>query len=193
LRPIRCPGEHPLLDDPRTTTCTIENEKDDKLKLRKITVATVALAAALTMSACSSDEGDSTTTTAKTTTTTTTTAAAAYPPVPTVQGLNDMLAQAFDETVPADQKTNLVEGAAADPALIDQVAAAAKQAGAQVTVLDVNDNENGTATAGIETKIGDQVATGTVDFVAEDGVWKLSKNSACGIVAMASLQSPACA
>ncbi|MDV2475257.1 hypothetical protein F8M49_07150 [Rhodococcus zopfii] len=164
------------------------------MKLRKITVATVALAAALTMSACSSDEGDSTTTTAKTTTaTTTTTEAAAYPPVPTVEDLNAMLAEAFDETVPADQKTNLVEGAAADPALIDQVAAAAKQAGAQVTVLDVNDNENGTATAGIETKIGDQVATGTVDFVAEDGVWKLSKNSACGIVAMASLQSPACA
>ncbi|WP_425415092.1 hypothetical protein [Rhodococcus phenolicus] len=186
--------EHPLLDDPSTTTCTIENEKDDKLKLRKITVATVALAAALTMSACSSDEGDSTTTTAKTTTATTTTAeTAAYPPVPTVEDLNAMLAKAFDETVPADQKTDLVEGSAADPGLIDQVAAAAKQAGAQVTVLDVNDNENGTATAGIETKIGDQVATGTVDFVAEDGVWKLSKNSACGIVAMASLQSPACA
>jgi len=187
--------EHPLLDDPSTIPCTIENEKDEKLKLRKITVATVALAAALTMSACSSDEGDSTTTTAKTTTaaTTTTTEAAAYPPVPTVEDLNAMLAQAFDETVPADQKVNLVEGAAADPTLIDQVAAAAKQAGAQVTVLDVNDNENGTATAGIETTIGDQVATGTVDFVAEDGVWKLSKNSACGIVAMASLQSPACA
>ncbi|MGW0020474.1 hypothetical protein ACWDUD_19270 [Rhodococcus sp. NPDC003382] len=187
--------EHPLLDDPSTNPCTIENEKDEKLKLRKITVATVALAAALTMSACSSDEGDSTTTTAKTTTaaTTTTAEAAAYPPVPTVEDLNAMLAQAFDETVPADQKVDLVEGAAADPTLIDQVAAAAKQAGAQVTVLDVNDNENGTATAGIETKIGDQVATGTVDFVAEDGVWKLSKNSACGIVAMASLQSPACA
>jgi ABC-type glycerol-3-phosphate transport system substrate-binding protein len=163
------------------------------LKLRKITVATVALAAALTMSACSSDDGGSTETTAKTTTATTTTEVVAdYPPVPTPEELQASLDRAFDETVPAEEKTDLVQGAELDPTLIDQVAIAAKQAGAVITIIDVNDNENGTATAGIETQLGDQVATGTVDFVAEDGVWKLSKNNACGIVAAAQLQTPAC-
>ncbi|CCW10575.1 hypothetical protein RAJCM14343_4604 [Rhodococcus aetherivorans] len=188
--------EHPLLDEPSTVhPCTIENEKDEKLKLRKITVATVALAAALTMSACSSDDGGSSTSTSAKTTTSTTTAAAQYPPVPTVEDLNAMLAKAFDETVPAEEKVNLVQGAEQDPALIDQVAAAAKQAGAQITVLDVNDNQNGTVTAGIETLLAgaQQPAVGTVDFVAENGVWKLSKNNACAIVATAQLQSPACA
>jgi len=164
------------------------------LKLRKITVATVALAAALTMSACSSDdEGSSTTTTSTTTATTTTEAASQYPPVPTVEELQTMLDTAFDETVPAAEKVDLVQGAEADPALIDQVAAAAKQANATITILDINDNENGTATAGIETAMGDQVSTGVVNFVAEDGVWKLSKDNACAIVSLAGLQSPVCA
>ena len=96
-------------------------------------------------------------------------------------------------TTPSAAEGLAPQGDASHKELVLRAIDAAKQAGAQVTVLDVNDNENGTATAGIETTIGDQVATGTVDFVAEDGVWKLSKNSACGIVAMASLQSPACA
>lgn len=165
------------------------------MKLRKITVATVALAAALTMSACSSDDDSSSTAATATTTTTTTTteAAAQYPPVPTVEELQAMLDTAFDETVPADQKANLVQGAEADPELINQVADAAKQANATITILDINDNENGTVTAGIETAMGDQVSTGTVNFVAEDGVWKLSKDNACGIVALAGLESPVCA
>jgi hypothetical protein len=188
--------DHPLLDETEArTSCTIENEKDEKLKLRKITVATVALATALTMSACSSDDGGSSAeTTATTTTATTTTEVVAdYPPVPTVEELQGMLDRAFDETVPAVEKTDLVQGAEADPTLIPQVAAAAKQAGAKVTIIDINDNEDGTATAGIENTIGDQVATGIVNFVAEDGVWKLSKNDACNIVNLAQLQSPACA
>ena len=163
------------------------------MKLRKITVATVALAAALTMSACSSDDGGSTETTAKTTTATTTTEVVAdYPPVPTPEELQASLDRAFDETVPAAEKTDLVEGAELDPTLIDQIAAAAKQAGAAITIIDVNDNEDGTATAGIETQIGDQVSSGIVNFVAEDGVWKLSKNDACSIVNLAQLQTPAC-
>jgi len=169
------------------------------LKLRKITVATVALAAALTMSACSSDDGDSTTTTtAKTTTSTTTSAtqAADYPPVPTVEDLNADLARAFDLNVPAAEKTDLVQGAEEDPELINMVAQAANDAGVQVTVVDVTDNENGTITAGVEMLLqgSDQPSFGTVDFVAEDGTWKVSKDYACSIVVnVAQLQSPACA
>ncbi|MCK0092886.1 hypothetical protein HCA61_02900 [Rhodococcus sp. HNM0563] len=165
------------------------------MKLRKITVATVALAAALTMTACSSDDGGSTETTAANSTVETTTSEAAasdYPPVPTVEELQTMLDQAFDGSIPAEEKQNLVQGAELDPTLIDQVAAAAQQAGAKVTIIDINDNEDGTATAGIETAIGDQVSTGTVMFVAEDGYWKLSQDNACAIVSLAALQTPAC-
>ncbi len=174
------------------------NEKDEKLKLRKITVATVALAAALTMSACSSDDGGSSSeTTAKTSTTTTAAAPAVdYPPVPTVEELNADLARAFDLSVPAAEKTDLVQGAEEDPELINMVAQAANDAGVQVNVVDVTDNENGTITAGVEMALAgsDQPSFGTVDFVAEDDTWKVSKDYACSIVInMAQLQSPACA
>lgn len=173
------------------------NEKDEKLKLRKITVASVAIAAALTMSACSSDEGDSTETTTTATTTATTEAAPAvdYPPVPAVEELNADLARAFDLSVPAAEKTDLVQGAEEDPELINKVAQAANDAGVQVNVVDVTDNENGTITAGVEMALAgsEQPSFGTVDFVAEDDTWKVSKDYACSIVInMAQLESPAC-
>ncbi|WP_241386185.1 hypothetical protein [Rhodococcus sp. CH91] len=168
------------------------------MKLRKITVATVALAAALTMSACSSDDGgNSAETTAETTTTTTETVAAVdYPPVPSAEELNAELARAFDLNVPASEKTDLVQGAEEDPELINKVAQAANDAGVQVNVVDVTDNENGTITAGVEMALAgsEQPSFGTVDFVAEDDNWKVSKDYACSIVInMAQLQSPACA
>ncbi|MFX1757692.1 lipoprotein [Rhodococcus gordoniae] len=167
------------------------------MKLRKITVATVALAAALTMSACSSDDGGSSSETAKTSTTTTAAAPVAdYPPVPSPEELNADLARAFDLNVPASEKTDLVQGAEEDPELINKVAQAANDAGVQVNVVDVTDNENGTITAGVEMALAgsNQPSFGTVDFVAEDGTWKVSKDYACSIVInMAQLQSPACA
>ncbi len=108
------------------------------MKLQKMTVAAVAIAAALTMTACGSDEKtDSPTTTSKTTTTTTASDSTDAPvALPTAPELNAKVAQALDETVPAADKVNLVQGAEADPELINQVAAAAKAAGAQVEILD---------------------------------------------------------
>lgn len=168
-------------------------QRNKDLKFRKTTVATVALAAALTMTACSSDESDDAgTATTTTTTTSATPEAAAYPPVPTAAELNASLAMAFDETVPLEQKVPLVQGAEQDPELINQVAAAAKANNAVITVVDVVDGGDGTATAGVDMIIGGNPNPGSVVFVAEDGVWKLSKDNACGFVSLAQLTSPVC-
>ncbi len=81
------------------------------------------------MTACGSDDKtDSPTTTSKTTTTTTASDSTDAPValLPTAPELNAKVAQALDETVPAADKVNLVQGAEADPELINQVAAAAK-------------------------------------------------------------------
>lgn len=166
-----------------------------EVKHRTTIAAAVALTAALGLSGCGSDDGGSDS--AEQTTTTvaaTTTTAAAYPPVPTVEKLNADLAMAFDETVPLEQKIQLVQGAEQDPELINKVAAAAKANNAQIEVIDVVDGQDGTATAGINMVIGDAPPNpGTVMFVVEDGVWKMSKDNACGFVALAQLTSPACA
>ncbi|QPG91984.1 hypothetical protein AWH04_13885 [Rhodococcus erythropolis] len=167
------------------------------MKLQKMTVAAVAIAAALTMTACSSGEKEaSPTTSSKTTTATTTPSGDPVPELPTSAELNGKVAQALDESVPAADKVNLVQGAEQDPELINQVAAAAKAAGAQVEILDpVTDTGSETAAASLNIVVnGQPLQQGLqASFVYEDGVWKLSKTTACQIVGVAGLTSPACA
>ncbi len=113
---------------------------------------------------------------------------------PTPAELNANLARAFDATIPAANKIALVQGAQADPELIDRVveAALANRASAQVT--DVTDLGDGTVAATVVMTFDGQPAPESViTFVAEDGVWKLSKDNACGIVSVAGLSSQACA
>lgn len=165
------------------------------MKLRKMTIAGVAIAAALTMSACSDDPGTSATETTTTTTAAATTTEAALE-VPTAAELNALLVKGLDPAVPLEEKTALVEGSEQDPQLINQVAAAAKQFGAEVKVLDpVIDNGNGTASAQLQLTVNGEVQQGglAATFIpTEDGSWKLSKDTACTIVGMAQLTSPAC-
>ncbi|MFC4602131.1 hypothetical protein [Rhodococcus kronopolitis] len=163
------------------------------MMLRKTLVAGVAVAAALTLGACSSDGGDPAPTTTKTTTTAAEAAPDEYPAPPTAAELNAMLAKGLDPATPVAEKTTLVEDGAADPGLFDQVAAAAKAANATVTVVDpILDNGDGTLTATVNMDIGGQVNPGTATFVVENGAWVLSKEYACNMVKLASLTSPAC-
>ncbi|WP_232433667.1 hypothetical protein [Rhodococcus sp. AW25M09] len=157
-------------------------------------VAGIAVAAALTMTACSSDDGD---TTATTTTAVTTSAAApapdaSYPPVPSVEQLNTELNRGLDPNVPVEEKAALIQGASEDPELINQVAAAAVANNAQIEITSVDDLGTGVLNAGITITLNGQANPGTFQFVPEDGVWKLSKENACGIVSLAQLTSPAC-
>ncbi|MGW4481613.1 hypothetical protein [Rhodococcus triatomae] len=164
------------------------------MMLRKTLVAGVAVAAALTLGACSSDDGDTTpATTSKATTTTAVAAPDDTPPVPTAAELNAMLVKGLDPATPIEEKVTLVEDGQTDPGLFDQVAAAAKQNNASVEVVDpILDNGDGTLTATVNMTIGGQVNPGTATFVVQDGQWVLSKEYACNIVKLANLTSPAC-
>ncbi|MEU3472412.1 MULTISPECIES: hypothetical protein [Rhodococcus] len=157
-------------------------------------VAGIAIAAALTMTACSSggDEEPTTTTTAATTSASVAPDAGAYPPVPTVEELNGQLARGLDPNVPVEEKAALIQGASADPELINQVAAAAVANNAQIEITSIDDLGTGVLNAGITITLNGQANPGTFQFVPEDGVWKLSKDNACGIVSLAQLTSPAC-
>lgn len=116
-------------------------------------------------------------------------------PAPTPTELNASLLRAFDESVPAAEKVTLVQGAEADPQLIDQVVAAAKANKAAAQVTDVTDLGDGTVAATVVMTLDGQPAPESIiiNFVAEDGVWKLSQENACGFVSLAGLSSPACA
>lgn len=176
-----------------------QSEKDKHLKLRntsKAMVAGIAIAAAFTMTACGSDDEG------KTPTTTTSAASSAsaapdasgdYPPVPSPEELNTELLRGLDPAVPVEEKAQLIQGAEADPDLINQVAAAAVANGADIQITSVDDLGDGTLNAGATLTINGQANPGNFTFVAEDGKWKLSKDNACGLVQLAQLTSPACA
>ena len=157
-------------------------------------VAGIAIAAALTMTACSSggEEEPTTTTTAATTSASVAPDAGAYPPLPTVEELNGQHARGLDPNVPVEEKAALIQGASADPELINQVAAAAVANNAQIEITSIDDLGTGVLNAGITITLNGQANPGTFQFVPEDGVWKLSKDNACGIVSLAQLTSPAC-
>ncbi|NLU82933.1 hypothetical protein [Rhodococcus sp. HNM0569] len=170
------------------------------MKLRKMTVATVAVAAALTMSACSSDDGDSTESTSAEATTSaaeeSTAAEGEIAELPTAAELNGLLAQGLDPNVPLEEKTSMVEGSEEDPELINQVAQAARDANVQVEVIDpVIDNGDGTASGQLQLSVNGEPQQGgpAATFVpGENGEWKLSKVTACQIVSLAGLTSAAC-
>jgi len=115
-------------------------------------------------------------------------------PAPTAAELNADLARAFDETVPAAEKVVLVQGAQNDPQLVDQVVAAAQANKVSAQVTEVTDLGDGTVAATTVVTLDGQPGPESIfTFVAEDGVWKLTQDNACTIVAMAGLHSPACA
>ena len=115
-------------------------------------------------------------------------------PAPTAAELNADLARAFDETVPAAEKVVLVQGAQNDPQLVDQVVTAAQANKVSAQVTEVTDLGDGTVAATTVVTLDGQPGPESIfTFVAEDGVWKLTQDNACTIVAMAGLHSPACA
>ena len=68
-----------------------------------------------------------------------------YPPVPTAEALNEELMRGLDPAVPVEEKAMLIQGAEEDPELINQVAAAAVQNGAQIEITSVDDLGDGHA------------------------------------------------
>ena len=176
-------------------TTAHSNVKDEQLKLRNTSrtlVAGMAIAAALTMTACSSDDSDAkSTTSAKATTSASATAAANLPPTPSVADLNAELQKGLDPNVPLDQKVGMIQGAEADPELINRVADAAKQNNIIVSVTAVS-LVNDALTAEANFNVNGQNNPATVPFVAEDGKWKIEKSWACNLLATAQVTSPAC-
>lgn len=118
--------------------------------------------------------------------------ASAYPPVPSAADLNEELKRGFDPAVPSAEKAVFIQAAEDDPSLIEHVVSAAVTNDAIVEITGVDDLGDGTLSAGATLTIGGQPNPTTMIFVAENGVWKLSRDNACALVGLAGLTSAAC-
>ncbi|WP_307829792.1 YceI family protein [Antrihabitans stalagmiti] len=175
--------------------------KDEQLKLRSTSralIAGMAIVGAITMTACGSDDksADSPTTTSAAAATTSASAGsrdANLPAQPTPEELNAQFQRALDPAVPVEEKVDQVQGAEADPALVGQFVEAARNAGATVTITKVEPLGTNELQAAGTFSINGQPGDITVDFVAEDGKWKLKKEWVCTLLTNLQQPSPACA
>ncbi|AJE33581.1 putative secreted protein [Corynebacterium humireducens NBRC 106098 = DSM 45392] len=157
------------------------------MKLTKMTAITAALGAALALSACSSEDGNGgTTTTTGTVEATDTTTEAAAPALPTADELNAILARATDPNVPLEEKVNTVQGGETAPELFETMAASQAESGAQFQVVNpvLPGYTPDSVLASVNFILPESEAqpAENVEFIFEDGTWKLSQSWACTLI-----------
>ncbi len=152
-------------------------------------IGAVAIAVALSLTACSEDSTDPPKTTH--TTSAKPSASTNLPPVPTAAELNQQLQRALDPAVPAAEKLDGVQGAEADPELPNRLAEAAAGANVQIEVTDVT-SFGDSVNAKAKFIVNGQENIVDVPFVAEDGKWKVQKQWSCTMLSNLGQQSVAC-
>lgn len=157
------------------------------MKSIKLSAAILALGAATTLAACSSsDEGSSTATSADKTAGETSASQVVTTEMPTVEQLNEILTKAADPNVPQEEKVKLVQGSESAPELFDVMAQSQAESGATFEVVDPVVPglmpDSALATVNINTPDGQQQTADQVEFINEDGSWKLSQSWACVLV-----------
>lgn len=114
-------------------------------------------------------------------------------PKPTVAELNDKLTKAFNPAIESKEKTGWIEDAEQDPQLAAKLVDAATKNNVKIEVTEVGDPKDGKLTAKANVTIdGNPVENATIDFVAEGDQWKVAHQFACNIVKSAKLDSAAC-
>ncbi|ONM47796.1 hypothetical protein [Nocardia donostiensis] len=181
-----------------------------KIRPFRVVAAVTMAAAALTFTACSSDDSSSADSAAPTSQ-----AAGEFEsgkssegkeegvapapttppnlPKPTAEELNDKINRALDSAVSEEEKLTWIEDAEQDPQLVDKLVEAAKKNNVEVKIVNVGEPKDGKLKADAEVTIdGSPVENASVDFVAEGDQWKIAHQFACNIVKSAQLDSAAC-
>jgi len=159
----------------------------------RLVVAGLAIASALTITACSDDSSDSTTTHASATST----SAAPAAPAVTADVINAELQKVLNPATPFAEKVTYLQGMDADPHLADELAKVYAQNSVNVTVLSVTplggNQAQATASMTVNGKPVDPSSTPVIPLVYENGKWKVAKDFTCGILTnLGKISSPAC-
>ncbi|WP_238981264.1 hypothetical protein [Williamsia herbipolensis] len=172
------------------------------MKLQKIATAGLAVAAVFMIGACSDNSDDGTTAQPTSTTSSSTasgdtggTSVTDPSKPPSASTLNGLLEKALNPSVPASEKTDLVQGSDADPQLFDKLVKA-RQDNPDITYslqAPVIATGNGQATVKVKVKLPN-VPEQTVDaaIVYDSGKWKLAKTTVCPLLLANNVQSAMC-
>lgn len=143
-----------------------------------------ASAAAISLSACSSDDDSESSTSS--TASTSATESAAPADLPSAAELNEILAQATNPELPLDEKVNTVQDGAEAAELFEVMTQSKLESGATFEVVDPvlpDYTPDSVLTTVIYTLPEREPQTADrVQFVYEDGQWKLSRTWACTLI-----------
>ena len=155
------------------------------MKSTRLFAAAVAVSAGLSLAACSSDDDDSNGSDNAAVTTTAAENTQEIQP-PTAQELQDILDRAVDPAVPAEEKTDSVEGGEEAVELFDVMTRSKEESGATLQVVDPVlpgiSPQQVMATLQMEVPDLDLNPVEGVGFVYDDGQWKLERRWACTLV-----------
>ncbi|MFW0789588.1 hypothetical protein [Gordonia sp. CPCC 205333] len=122
----------------------------------------------------------------------------ATPPIPTAAALEKQMRSVLKRGLPDKERLDLIEdGNAFKSNIPDLFKAMDENPGAKYGIKDpVEDNGDGTLSATFWLqKDGTEATerTAQVQFISQDGKWRVSKNDVCAILQMADYTSEACA
>lgn len=153
------------------------------MKLRTFGAVLAATGLSLSLAACNDNGSDSEDNSSSATSTTSSAAAA----MPTAAELNTVLATAVDPAAPMDQRVTTVQGGeTVDPALFDTLSTSQVESGAQFQVVDPvlpgYTPDSVLTTVNFTLPDREPQVAENVEFVNENGTWKLSQSWACTLV-----------
>ncbi|AKE41547.1 putative secreted protein [Corynebacterium kutscheri] len=152
------------------------------MKLHRLVAAAAAVFA---LAACSSD-GATENTTSSAATTSVAENSPAPSNLPTAEELNAVLATAADPNIPVEQKVTTVQGGETAPELFDVMTQAKIDSGAEFQVvppiLPGYTPDSVLATVNVTLPDSEPSPAENVEFVFEDGTWKLSQSWACTLI-----------
>ncbi|PQM74471.1 hypothetical protein [Corynebacterium sp. J010B-136] len=158
--------------------------------LRKLTAGFLAATAATALVACSSDaesdSADSAESVAPETQAEESSDAPASSELPTATDLNSILATATDSAASEEDKVKTVQGGETAPELFETMAASKAESGANFEVVDPvipgYSPDSVLATVNFTVPEEPSQTAENVEFVFEEGTWKLSQSWACTLI-----------
>ncbi|GAA1474124.1 hypothetical protein P4N68_07575 [Corynebacterium felinum] len=155
------------------------------MKFSKLTATTAAVAATIVLSACSSD-GANTSSSASSSAASATQSANVPSALPTVEELNAILALASDPAAPIEEKTQTVQGGESAPELFEVMTHSKIESGANFQVVQpiLPGYTADSVLATVNFILPDREAqpAENVEFIFENGRWKLSQSWACTLI-----------
>lgn len=154
------------------------------MKAQQLAAAVAAVGLTFGLAACSENEA-----TVEETTAATQEAADQAAPVaemPSAEELNAVLMRAADPNLPVNERVHTVQGGEQVPELFDKMSQSQQQSGAQFQVVDPvlpgYTANSVLATVSFTRPDAEQQLAEDVEFVHEDGNWKISQSWACFLV-----------